>query len=135
MPRMPGKAMPYVLDKMGLSAGAAARHVDSAGGRRAGRLSAAVARRMKPGTAARAGADTGVRVGMTGTTPAERLARGKKVATRDALIGARQRQVGARYAAGAIGLGTVGMYNGRRGNERRAPAPMTRARPGSGRNP
>lgn len=134
MPRMPGKTLPYVFDKMGLSAGAAARHVDR-GGARVERLAAKVGRRMRPGTAARRGADTGVRVGMGGLSPAERVAMGRKVATRDSLVSARQRQVGGRYAAGAIGLGTMGMYNGRRGNERRAPIPMTGARPGSGRNP
>ena len=135
MPKMPGKKLPYVLDWLGMGAGAAARHVDSAGGRTAGRRAAAVARRMKPGTAARAGADTGVRVGMTGLTPAERVAMGRKVASRDALIAARQRTVASRYAAGALGLGSVGMYNSRSSGGRGGPRPMTRARPGSGRNP
>lgn len=134
MPKMPGKTMPYVFEKLGLGPKAAARHVDR-GGARVERLGAKVGRRMKPGTAARRGADTGVRVGMGGLSPAERVASGRKAATRDALISARQRQVGGRYAAGAIGLGTMGMYNGRRGNQRRTPAPMTRARPSSGRNP
>jgi hypothetical protein len=50
-------------------------------------------------------------------------------------IAARQRQVAGRYAAGGIGLGTMGMYNGRSSGSRRGPSPMTRARPGSGRNP
>jgi hypothetical protein len=135
MPKMPGKKLPYILDKLGMGAGAAARHVDSAGGRTAGRRAAAVVRRMKPGTAARAGADTGVRVGMTGLTPAERVAMGRKVASRDALIAARQRTVASRYAAGALGLGSVGMYNSRSSGGRGGPRPMTRARPGSGRNP
>jgi len=46
----------------------------------------------------------------------------------------RRTQVGARYAAGGIGLGSMGMYNNRN-QQRAAPRPMTRARPGSGRNP
>jgi len=135
MPRMPGRSLPYVFDKLGMGAGAAARHVDR-GGARVERLAAKVGRRMRPGTAARRGADTGVRVGMGGLSPAERVAMGRKVATRDALVSARQRQVGGRYAAGAIGLGSVGMYNGRNSSgSRRGPTPMTGARPGSGRNP
>ena len=135
MPRMPGKKLPYVLDKLGMGAGAAARHVDR-GGARVDRLAAKVGRRMKPGTAARAGADTGFAVGSSPIYPADRVARGRKIATKNALVSARQRQVGGRYAAGAIGLGSVGMYNGRNSSgSRPGPSPMTRARPGSGRNP
>ena len=132
---MPGKSLPYVFEKLGLGAGAATRHVDR-GGRRVERLGARVGRRMLPGTAARRGADTGTRIGMAGLSPAERVAMGRKAATRDSLISARQRQVGGRYAAGAMGLGSIGMYNGRNSSgSRRGPSPMTGARPGSGRNP
>lgn len=134
MPALPGKKLPYVFEKLGLGARAAERYVEH-GGARVERLGAKVGKRMLPGTAARAGADTGFRVGMGGLSPAERVAMGRKVATRDALVSARQRQVAGRYAAGAIGLGSIGMYNGRSSGSRGGPSPMTRARPGSGRNP
>jgi len=118
MPRMPGKTLPYVLDKMGLSAGAAARHLDT---RRGARMANRVEKKMFKG---------GKTLGSMDRYSPEFAAKHTAQS-----ISARQRQVGGRYAAGAIGLGTMGMYNGRRGNERRAPMPMTRARPSSGRNP
>lgn len=118
MPRMPGKTLPYVLDRMGLSAGAARRHFDAGRGTR---LANRVEKKMFKG---------GKTLG-----PMDRYSETFADRHRALSISARQRQVGGRYAAGAIGLGTIGMYNGRRGNERRTPMPMTRARPGSGRNP
>jgi len=119
MPRMPGKTLPYVFDKLGLSAGAAARHVDTP---RGAKIAGRVEKKMFRG------------VGKT-LHPMDRYSPEFAAKHRAQSISARQRQVGGRYAAGAIGLGTMSMYNGRRGNERRAPMPMTGARPGSGRNP
>lgn len=113
MPRMPGKTLPYVLDKMGLSAGAAERYV-AKDSRRAEKLA-----RKSYKMVTKNG-------GRINTAYDDTMSMAAK---------ARQRQVAGRYAVGGLGLGTMGMYNGRRGNERRAPIPMTRARPGSGRNP
>lgn len=113
MPKMPGKKLPYVLDKLGLSGGAAERYV-AKDARRAEKLAKKSYKKVTKNG-------------------------GKITTAYDDTMGmaarARQRQVGSRYAAGAAGLGSIGMYNGRRGNQRRTPAPMTRARPGSGRNP
>lgn len=113
MPRMPGKALPYVLDKMGLSTNAASKYIQG-NSRRAIKLQ-------------KKAYDLAQKKGRPLTTSYSDTV---GVATK-----ARQRQVAGRYGAGAIGLGTMSMYNGRRGNERRAPMPTTRARPGSGRNP
>lgn len=116
MPAIPGKKLPYVLDKLGLGARAAGRYVDSP---RGAKLANKVEQRMFRN-----------RVGSTRYSP-EFAAKHRAQS-----ISARQRQVGGRYAAGALGLGTMGMYNNRSSSARRGgPAPMTRARPGSGRNP
>ena len=115
MPALPGKKLPYVLDKLGLGAGAAGRYVDTPRGAKiAGRVEKKMFRN---------------RVGSTRYSP------DFAAKHRAQSISARQRQVGGRYAAGAIGLGTMGMYNGRSSGSRGGPSPMTRARPGSGRNP
>lgn len=110
MPKLPGK----ILDKMGLSAKAAERYV-SKNSRKAEKL-ASKSYKMVTKNGGKVNTAYGDVMGMAAK--------------------ARQRQVGARYAAGAIGLGTVGMYNNRSSSARRGgPAPMTRARPSSGRNP
>ena len=115
MPKMPGKTLPYVLDKLGLSAGAAERYIakDSRRAEKLARKSYGLISKSKSAKIGSAYADT---MGMA--------------------VKARQRQVASRYAAGALGLGSVGMYNNRRSSGARGgPMPMTRARPGSGRNP
>lgn len=117
---MPGKTLPYILDKLGLGAGAAARYVDSP---RGAKLAGKVEQRM---------------FGAAGRTlhPMNRYSPEFAAKHRAMSIAARQRQVAGRYAAGGIGLGSMGMYNNRSSSARRGgPAPMTRARPGSGRNP
>ncbi len=113
MPKMPGKKLPYVLDKLGLSAGAAERYV-AKDSRRAEKL-------------ARKSYKMVTKSGGKITTAYDD--------TMSMAVKARQRQVGSRYAAGALGLGSVGMYNNRSSGARGGPRPMTRARPGSGRNP
>jgi hypothetical protein len=114
MPKMPGKKLPYVLDKLGLSAGAAERYVakDSRRAEKLARKSYGLVSKSKKATIGSAYGDT-----------------------MSMAVKARQRQVGSRYAAGALGLGSVGMYNNRSSGARGGPRPMTRARPGSGRNP
>lgn len=124
MPKMPGKTLPYVLDKLGLGAGAASRYIDSP---RGAKLANKVEQRMF-GAAGRG-------VGRT-LHPMDRYSPEFAAKHRAMSIAARQRQVAGRYAAGGIGLGSMGMYNNRSSSARRGgPAPMTRARPGSGRNP
>jgi hypothetical protein len=120
MPALPGKKLPYILDKLGLGARAAGRYVDSP---RGAKLANKVEQRMFRG------------VGKT-LHPMDRYSPEFAAKHRAMSIAARQRQVGGRYAAGGLGLGTMGMYNNRSSSARRGgPAPMTRARPGSGRNP
>jgi len=119
MPALPGKKLPYVLDKLGLGAGAAGRYLDTP---RGAKIAGRVEKKMFRG------------VGKT-LHPMDRYSPEFAAKHRAQSISARQRQVGGRYAAGAIGLGTMGMYNGRSSGSRGGPSPMTRARPGSGRNP
>ena len=115
MPAIPGKKLPYVLDKLGLGARAAERYLDTPRGAKiANRVEAKMFRN---------------KVGMTRYSP-EFATKHKGMS-----IAARQRQVGGRYAAVALGLGSIGMYNNRSSGARGGARPMTRARPGSGRNP
>jgi hypothetical protein len=112
------------MDKLGLSARAAGKYIDSP---RGARLVSKVEKRA-PSALARVFAVDSAGSAKAISSPAM-LNRAKNIA-------ARQRQVAGRYAAGGIGLGTLGMYNNRSSSARRGgPAPMTRARPGSGRNP
>lgn len=122
MPKMPGNSLPYVLDKLGLSARSAGKYLDSP---RGAKLAGKVEKTMF-------GAKTGRSAGKT-LDPMNRYSTEFAAKHRSMSISARQRQVGARYAAGGIGLGSMGMYSNR--NENKRPMPMTRARPGVGRNP
>jgi len=113
MPSLPGKKLPYVFEKLGLGARAAEKYVaeDSI---RAQRLAKKSYKMVTKGG------------GKVNTAYGDVMGMAAK---------ARQRQVAGRYAAGAIGLGSLGMYNGRSSGSRRGPSPMMGARPGSGRNP
>lgn len=110
MPSMPGKRLPYVFEKLGLGPKAAAKHLDSARGQRQAEKAYNMVRKNG---------------GKLGSAYSD---------TMDMAIKARQRQVGARYAAGGLGLGSMGMYNNSSGR-RSGPSPMTGHRPSSGRNP
>lgn len=117
MPSMPGKRLPYVFEKLGLGAGAAGRHLDSARG-------AKLANRVEAKMFA----------GGRSLHPMNRYSPEFAAKHRSMSIAARQRQVGARYAVGGMGLGSIGMYNSS-GSRRSGPSPMTGHRPSSGRNP
>ena len=117
MPSIPGKRLPYVFEKLGLGAKAAAKHLDSA---RGAELANKVEAKMFRG------------VGKT-LHPMDRYSPEFAAKHKAMSIAARQRQVGARYVAGGLGLGSMGMYKS--SGRRRGPSPMTGHRPGSGRNP
>jgi len=117
MPSIPGKRLPYVFEKLGLGAGAAAKHLDS--GRGAGLANRVEAKMFAGGRSLH---------------PMDRYSPEFATKHRSMSIAARQRQVGARYAAGGLGLGSMGMYNSSSGR-RSGPSPMTGHRPSSGRNP
>jgi hypothetical protein len=119
MPSLPGKKLPYVFEKLGLGARAAEKYLDTP---RGAKIANRVEQKMFRG------------VGKT-LHPMDRYSPEFAAKHKSMSIAARQRQVAGRYAAGGIGLGTMGMYNGRSSGSRRGPTPMTRARPGSGRNP
>lgn len=115
MPSIPGKKLPYVFEKLGLGARAAEKWVGKNGNRSEKYAESAYNIVRKNG-------------GKVNTAYGDVMSKTTEMAVRG-----RQRQVGARYAAGGLGLGSMGMYksSGRRGG----PSPMTGHRPSSGRNP
>jgi hypothetical protein len=109
------KAVSGALDFLGLSSRKAATYIDSGKGKAPKYLSTAT-RNYDKATAA------GV------TFPADR---GNTI--RNAAIRRRQMQVGARYAAGGVAVGGIGMYRNKGGSRGGYVSPSTRAPRGSGR--
>ena len=116
MPSMPGKRLPYVFEKLGLGPKAAAKWVGKNGNRSEKYAESAYNIVRKNG-------------GKVNTAYGDVMDKTTEMAVRG-----RQRQVGARYAAGGLGLGSMGMYNNISGR-RSGTSPMTGHRPSSGRNP
>lgn len=118
-----GKAMSQALDFLGLSSKKAAAYVDRGAGKSAKYL-------------ARAGKryDAGIAAGTIKAPSHAPLAAQKRAETvRNAAIRGRQMQVGGRYAAGGLALGSVGMYKNRTGSRGGYHGPNMQAPRGSGR--
>lgn len=120
---MRGRAASSALDFLGMSSKKAAAYIDSGAGKSSKYMARASSRY-----------DKGITTGAIKASSMPALASQKRgEVVRNASIRARQMQVGKRYAAGGIAMGSVGMYKNKSGSRGGYNGPNMQAPRGSGR--